>query len=125
MDQLLRNWTSIWTRNLRSLLRELAGWPEILSSLLGLAVYFQTPREVHEKCRCLELTRNMCSRKSKLRKVLLSFWSSPLQIRPPIRVSSLSPYALLSSPDFSCRHVAHPAPNPYALIILLCHVCEG
>ena len=50
MDQLLRNWTSIWTRNLRSLLRELAGWLEILSSLLGLAVYFQTPREVHEKC---------------------------------------------------------------------------
>ena len=125
MDQLLRNWTSIWTRNLRSLLRELAGWPEILSSLLGLAVYFQTPREVHEKCRCLELTRNMCSRKSKLRKVLLASDLVLSRSDLPSESPHYLYYALLSPRDFSCRLVAHPAPKLYALIIFYYHVCEG
>ena len=64
-----------------------------------LAVWFQMPREVHENCRFLELTRNMW-RKVNCERSLLSFWSSPLQIRPPIRVTSLSLLCLALSSWF-------------------------
>ena len=68
MDQLLRNWTSIWTRNLRSLHRELAGWSEILISQLNTSCLLSNSSR---SARELQISRTDPKhvKKSKLRKV--------------------------------------------------------